>query len=228
MLRLRARLALPALLIASTLAACGGDDASGVAKRADGSTLDALPTPEGARGSVTGMPDEPGPGQQPAESVTTMSPDAYTGVDDLLEEQAGGLGEDIAMDGDENASDEPPQDAVDAVQQYYAAIEARDYATAYTLWADGGRASGQSPEQFAAGFAETAQVVVTPDAPARLEGAVGSRYIEVPVAVEATSRDGRVRRFVGAYTLRRSVVDGASEEQRAWRIASADLRELTQ
>ena len=57
---------------------------------------------------------------------------------------------------------------------------------------------------------------------------MGSRYIEVPVSVEATSRDGKVRRFVGAYTLRRSVVDGATPEQRAWRIASADLRELAQ
>jgi len=31
---------------------------------------------------------------------------------------------------------------------------------------------------------------------------------------------------VGAYTLRRAVVDGAGAEQRAWRIASADLREV--
>jgi hypothetical protein len=69
---------------------------------------------------------------------------------------------------------------------------------------------------------------VTLDAPARMEGAMGSRYIEVPVAVEATARDGSVRRYVGAYTLRRAVVDGATPEQRAWHIASADLRELTQ
>ena len=228
MLRLRARLVFPALLIAAALAACGGDDKAGVAKRADGSTLDGLPTPEGARGSVTGMPDAPGPGQQPAEGTTTISPDAYTGVDDALDDEAGGLDEDVALDEDDGSAEPSSQDAVDAVQQYYGAIESGDFASAYALWADGGRASGQTPEQFAAGFADTAQIVVTPDAPARMEGAMGSRYIEVPVAVEATSRDGRVRRFVGAYTLRRSVVDGATEEQKQWRIASADLRELTQ
>jgi hypothetical protein len=62
----------------------------------------------------------------------------------------------------------------------------------------------------------------------RVEGAAGSRFVEVPVGVEATTRDGKVRRYVGAYTMQRSVVDGATPEQRAWRIASADLRELTQ
>ena len=71
-------------------------------------------------------------------------------------------------------------------------------------------------------------MVVTLDAPARVDGAMGSRYIEVPGAVEAPARDGTVRRYVGAYTLRRSVVDGATPEQRAWRLASADLRELAQ
>jgi hypothetical protein len=70
---------------------------------------------------------------------------------------------------------------------------------------------------------------VTLDAPARLEGAMGSRYIEVPVSVEATARDGSVRRSVGAYTLRRSAWSMvATPDQRAWRIASADLRELAQ
>jgi hypothetical protein len=224
------RLLACALSIALTLAACGGGDKSGTAKRADGSALDALPTPEGARGSITGMPDAPGPGQ-PADGATVVSPDAYAGVDDMAVDDAGGLGEDTGTgDEDANPSGEPTsQDAVDAVEQYYAAIQARDFGSAYALWGDGGRASGQTPEQFAAGFADTAQIVATLDSPARVEGAaLGSRYIEVPVAVETTSNDGRVRRYVGAYTLRRAVVDGATDEQRAWHIASADLRELTQ
>ena len=45
------------------------------------------------------------------------------------------------------------------------------------------------------------------------------------MTVEATHRDGRRVRYVGHYTLRRAMVDGASAEQRAWHIASADLRE---
>ena len=62
--------------------------------------------------------------------------------------------------------------------------------------------------------------------PGRVDAAAGSRYIEIPVSITATRRDGSVHRYAGAYTLRRAVVDGASADQRAWRIASADLREV--
>ena len=224
------RPAVACLLLASALAlaACGGDT-SGVAKRSDGSDMDALPTPQRAGGSVTGMPDRPGPGQSPPEassiaSASTVGGDMAiddSGVDDSLDNSAN------AGDEDANPSGEPSSgDAVNAIQAYYAALQSKDFATAYALWGDGGRASGQTPEQFAAGFADDTSLVVTPDAPARMEGAAGSRYVEVPVAVEITSSDGRVRRYVGAYTLQRSVVDGATDAQRAWHIASADLREL--
>ena len=110
------------------------------------------------------------------------------------------------------------------MRAYYGAINAADYAGAHALWATG--ASGQTLDQFAGGFADTASVVVDVGAPGRIEGAAGSRYIEVRVAVEARQRDGGVRRFVGAYTLRHAVVDGASEAQRQWRIAAADIREV--
>jgi len=209
---------------AFALAACGGDNKGGTAKRADGSDLDALPTPENSRGSVTGMPDRPGPGQ-PGEASTVISPDAFAG-DDMPIDDTGGLGEDTP-DENGNVSGEPTTgDAVEVVQQYYASLEAKDFASAYAQWVDG--ASGQSAGQFAAGFNDVAQIIVTADAPARMEGAAGSRYVEVPVAVETTFNDGRVRRDVGAYVLQRSVVDGATDAQRAWRIASADLREVTQ
>ena len=218
-----------AAAFATLLAACGGDKDGGAARRADGSKLDALPTPEGARGSVTGMPDEPGPGRPAENASIAAGSDMDFGDEDII----GGLDEtDETEPGDEapNMDGEPTaEDAVEAVQRYYAAIESRDFANAYAHWSDGGRSSGQTPEQFAAGFADVTGIIATADAPVRVEGAAaGSRYIEVPVAVETTSQDGRVRRYVGAYTLRRSVVDGATPEQRAWRIASADLRELTQ
>ena len=59
-----------------------------------------------------------------------------------------------------------------------------------------------------------------------MEGAAGSRYVEIPVAVTARHEDGSLRRYAGSYTLRRAVVDGAGAEQRAWRIASAALQEV--
>ena len=79
---MRPALALACLLTACLLAGCGGKDEDGVARRADGSTLDALPTPERARGSVTGMPDAPGPG--PADNASASLDaiaDADVGVD---------------------------------------------------------------------------------------------------------------------------------------------------
>ena len=214
------------LLCACALAACGDRDGE-AARNADGSGVESLPTPEGTRGSVTGMPDAPGPGQVAIDGSVAPE-DEFALADETNPET--GLGEDGEDAGDPEASNGEPSagDAVEVVSQYYAALQEHDFGSAYALWSDDGRASGQTPDQFAAGFATTADIVATVDAPVRMEGAVGSRYIEVPVAVEATGADGRVRRYVGAYVLRRSVVDGASEEQRAWRIASADLRELAE
>ena len=57
-----------------------------------------------------------------------------------------------------------------------------------------------------------------------IEGAAGSRYVEIPVRIAATLRDGSRESFSGHYVLRRSVVDGATAEQRAWRIYSAAIR----
>ena len=119
-----------------------------------------------------------------------------------------------------------PEDAVALVRDYYAAINGGDFGRAHALWSDGGNASGQSLQQFANGFTDTTGVSVQIKEPGRIDAAAGSRYIEVPVAIDAKQRDGSVRQYVGAYVLRRAVVDGASPEQRQWRIASADLREV--
>ena len=125
------------------------------------------------------------------------------------------------------AAPEPtPADAASVVSAYYAAIAAGQYPRAYALWSGGGQASGQSAQQFAGGFSDTASVSVAVGAPGRVDAAAGSRYIEIPVTVTATRTDGSVHRYAGTYTLRRAVVDGATAEQRAWRIASADLREI--
>jgi len=115
------------------------------------------------------------------------------------------------------------EDAVQVLRAYYAAIAARDYPRAYALWGNGGRASGQSLEQFSAGYAQTASVAVQVGTPGRIEGAAGSRYIEIPATVRALTTSGETQCFRGPYTLRRSEVPGATEEQRAWRIYRAKL-----
>ena len=115
------------------------------------------------------------------------------------------------------------RDAVAAVQAYYDALRRGDVGRAYAAWSDGGRASGRTPEQFAAGAGDMAIASVSIGEPGRVEGAAGGRYVEVPVTVTSRGRDGREVRQVGSYVMRTSQVDGAA---RGWHIASAELREL--
>ncbi|MGH7604980.1 MAG: hypothetical protein ACRENK_13420 [Gemmatimonadaceae bacterium] len=112
----------------------------------------------------------------------------------------------------------------DVVRRYYDAIQRHDYDAAYALWSDGGKASNQTRPAFAAGFAQTAEVRVNPSDSVVVEGAAGSQYATVPVAIDAVLRDGQHQHFDGTYTLRRSMVDGATPEQLQWRIYSSDLR----
>jgi len=117
-----------------------------------------------------------------------------------------------------------PDAAVGVVRAYYDAIASRGYARAYALWANNGQASGQSFDAFRAGFAQTASVEAQVGAPGRIGGAAGSRYIEIPVTIHAVTTTGGDQCFGGTYTLRRSEVDGATAEQRSWRIHSASIR----
>ena len=110
------------------------------------------------------------------------------------------------------------------IARYYAAIDARRYDDAYRLWSQSGKASGKSENEFADGFAQTQAVSVALGDSVRTEGAAGSQFATVPVRVDATLRNGTHQHFVGTYTLRRSMVDGATAEQRAWRIYSANLK----
>lgn len=234
-----------ALLVNATLAvllaACGGAGDQGARTTVNGEADEALPSPEGKPGSaVTSMPDAPGPGQVgPPVSGDGLPADVPVdeygnplplppvdgAVDAVIDDGTMPVNPET---GDSPIAPEEPtvQDAIAVVRDYYGAINSRAYARAFALWSDGGRASGQSPQQFADGFAETTGVSVEIMAPGRIDAAAGSRFVEVPLALTATRGDGTQRKYVGAYTLRRTVVEGASAEQRAWRIASADIREV--
>ena len=225
-----------AVLAGGPLAGCADDrPAAGDGTSSRGAGAEApLPAPAGTPGNaVTGMPNAPGPGQMGppvADQPETVA---------LDDEATALLAEGVPLDPAVAplpamappaptyaiADTEPAaQEAINVVRDYYAAINAQNYAQAYALWSDGGRATNQSPQQFADGFARTNGVSVEVMAPGRVDAAAGSRYIEVPVTLTTTLDDGSQRRHVGMYTLRRTVLDGASPNQRAWRIASAELR----
>lgn len=214
------------LFSALLLVACGDGGSSNGATTASGKDS-GLPTPAGASGSVTGMPDRPGPGPVGPPAGTEPLPEAVA----LDADGNPILPEGVPADGSavvEGGPGEPTvEDAVGVIREYYAAINRGDFGGAYALWSDGGRASGQSVQGFAAGFNDVTGVSVEIGAPGAVEGAAGARLVQVPVALVASQRDGGERRFAGSFTLRRTVVDGASDEQRRWRIAATDLRDAT-
>lgn len=202
-----------ALTLALLASACGEKPAH--PRAAPGSEpADPLPVPAGAAGGVTGMPDAPGPG--PIGPPVPEAPELPLDADGnpVLPEPAG----------EPAPPAEPaPADAAAVVGAYYDAINRGDFARAYALWSDNGRATGKSLEQFAAGFAPVTGVAVELHAPGPIDATAGTHYIEVPVTATATHRDGSLHRYTGKYVLRRAVVDGTTPEQRQWRIASADL-----
>jgi hypothetical protein len=122
------------------------------------------------------------------------------------------------------ADSDSAEGAANVVRAYYRDINERRYEHAYRWWASDGAASGKSLATFRDGFENTASVGVELGTPGPIGAAAGSRYIEIPVLITAVETDGGRRVFSGSYTLRRSVVDGATAEQRAWRIYSAKVR----
>lgn len=217
-------------LLATMLAACGDGGDNEARRSGGGGAEEALPAPQRNDGSVTGMPAAPGPGDVPIAGApppppVEMLPGEAFGLPPLEDNPETGLLADA--DGTLPAGAEPGiPEAVAVVRDYYAAINARDFARAYGLWSDGGRSSGQSPQQFAEAFRDVEGITVQIGEPGGIEAAAGSRFIEVPVSIASTRSDGAQRRYRGSYVLRRAMADGTSAEQRAWRIGSADLREV--
>lgn len=226
------RLAALAVAVLLATSGCGGDEPANPTD-ARGEPVEALPVPQVGPGGVTGMPGAPGPGQAgPAQEVPVPTP-MYDGEGNLLPPIDPLTVDPHALPVDPAtaplAAEPPParaEDAVEIVRQYYQAINERSFGVAHALWSGGGSASGQSPDQFARGFDNTVSTSMELMAPGQVGPAAGPDAIEVPVAIESTLRDGSVRRFVGVYTLRRDVPDGAREGQQAWRISAADIREV--
>jgi hypothetical protein len=113
--------------------------------------------------------------------------------------------------------------ALAVLRDYYAAIDARDFARAYAAWGDDGPPGRPTLATFAAGYARTDSVRLSAGPPGRVEGAAGSRYVAIPVTVRAFERGGRETTYTGSYTLRRSVVPGASAASARWHLYRAEL-----
>jgi hypothetical protein len=116
------------------------------------------------------------------------------------------------------------QGAANVVQTYFAHLEAGQFAEAWKLWSDGGKASGMEQADFAASFAKYHQFHALVGAPGEIEGAAGSLYVEVPVVVYGRLKTGREVHMKGPLTLSRvNDVPGSTAEQRKWHIRQSGL-----
>lgn len=110
------------------------------------------------------------------------------------------------------------------VERYYALLARGDHAAARALWRNGGAASGMDAAAFARSFAGYSGYRVTVGAPGRIEAGAGQRYVTVPVTIRGTRKDGTPFIEQGEVTLHRAGdIDGATAEQRAWRIEKVDV-----
>ncbi len=113
--------------------------------------------------------------------------------------------------------------AADVVQRYHALIAAKRYDDAYRLWEPG--AAGMSVAAFAASFAKYAGYHADVGAPGDVDAGAGQRNVTVPVRVSGRLAAGGSFAMAGPFTLHRVAdIDGATAEQRQWRIRSSALK----
>jgi hypothetical protein len=90
-------------------------------------------------------------------------------------------------------------DAATIVKSFYNAINRREFSRAWSYFGEAKPAADF--ESFVAGFEDTKSVrVVTGEA--GVEGAAGSTYFSIPVAIAATGADDSEKVFAGCYTAR--------------------------
>ncbi|AXB76897.1 nuclear transport factor 2 family protein [Novosphingobium sp. P6W] len=111
--------------------------------------------------------------------------------------------------------------AADLVRRFYDAVNARDYAAAWSLWGPNGNPA-QTLEQFANGYADTRRTHVEIGKVSSIEGGAGSIYVTVPVTIDAELNDGRHQRFTGKYDLRQ--INRSMGISQGWHITTAKLR----
>jgi membrane-bound inhibitor of C-type lysozyme len=163
----------------------------------------------------------------PANSLHTNSDTAATDAPLTPAEpgQAGGLPDDKIPIAEGPIAADSAQGAANVVQTYYALLESGKYRQAWALWANGGADSKVSAAAFAAGFTKYREYHANIGAPGTVDAGAGQRYVTVPVQVYARLANGKPEYQRGSVVLHRTGdIDGATAEQKAWRIQSIDLK----
>lgn len=159
----------------------------------------ALPPPA----SNAAAPVENAPAAPPAAPVQSAAPGTPGGLPDdrtPLEEPKGAIDPKSA------------EGAGQVVQHYGALIEQKRFAEAEQLWGDAAAAKKMTAE-----LKTYAQVHLQVGKPFDMEGAAGSSYISVPVALDGKLQSDAIRHRSGTAILRRvNDVPGSTQAQRRW------------
>lgn len=184
-----------------------------------------LPAPRAADGAITAMPASPGPGDVPlgGSPPAPPPPDGRPIPPPQEHEPDAGLAAVTAGLPQPAVPSTAPPDPRQVMRDYYAAINARDYASAHAIWSAAPGAD-QSVAEFAAGFADAASIEFTVGDPRPAQSTADPLVVEVPVTVTTTGVDGSVHHQAGRYTLRR-LQTPASSPAPPWRIIAVDLRD---
>jgi hypothetical protein len=107
---------------------------------------------------------------------------------------------------------------------YFNAIALQDYARAYGYW----ESPFQTYNQFAQGFAQTAEVGLVVRLDFHVGAAAGSIYTSLPALVTSALRDGTQQVFAGCYIMRRSniPVGNATQPDPTWRLYDPQITKV--
>jgi hypothetical protein len=156
------------------------------------------------------------PAEAPAPSPETIRPG-----------EPGGLPDDRTPIAEGPIDPKSAQGAGQILQRFGGLLERRQFAEAYRLWSDGGRASGLTEAQFVAAHDKYSEIHSEVGAPGQMEGAAGSSYIDIPFRLYGKFKAGGPFNIVGTVTMRRvNDVPGSTEEQRRWHIYKSELAAL--
>lgn len=106
------------------------------------------------------------------------------------------------------------------VESLYNAINRKEFSRAWSYFAE---PPAKTLDEYAEGYADTANVTVR-TGPASEEGAAGSTYYNLPVAIEAMPHDGDPQVFAGCYELRLANPQIQGEDFRPLHIVKGRLK----
>jgi hypothetical protein len=161
-----------------------------------------------------GLPVENLPAEAPAPSPEAIKPG-----------EPGGLPDDRTPIAEGPIDPKSAQGAGQTLQRFGGLLEQRRFAEAYRLWSDGGQASGLTEAQFVAAYNKYSEIHSEVGAPAQMEGAAGSSYVDVPFRLYGKLKAGGPFNLAGPVTLRRvNDVPGSTAEQRQWHIYRSEVQ----